>query len=56
LEEFFYSRSGETDFPEKLWMLRTWRRSRPSWMGPWAAGLALDIEVGSPACSRGLGA
>ena len=23
--------------PERLWMPRTWRCSRPGWMGPWAA-------------------
>jgi len=29
---------------------------RPGWMGLWAAGLILNVEVGGPACGRGVGA
>jgi len=35
-----YYDSGEvlaTGCPERLWMPRPWRCSRPGWMGPWAA-------------------
>ena len=34
--------------PERLWMLHPWRCSRPGWTEPW------DLEVGGPACGRGL--
>jgi len=45
-----------TGCPERLWMPRPWRCSRPGWMGPWAAWSILDVEVGGPACGGGVGA
>jgi len=31
--------------PEKLWVPHPWRRSRPGWMGPWAAELVGSSSV-----------
>ena len=36
-EQLQSSRGAETGCPERLWMPRPWRCSRPGWMGPWAA-------------------
>ena len=30
--------------------------SRPGWMGPGQPGLVLNVDVGSPACGRQVGA
>ena len=47
-------RGAGTGCPERLWMPRPWRCSRPGWMGPWQPGLVLNVKVGSPACSVGV--
>ena len=53
----FFTKSGEV--LEKASQrgcghLCPWRCSRPGWMGPWAAGLVFNVEVGGPVCGGGL--
>jgi len=39
--------------PERLWMPRPWRCSRPGWMGPWAAWSSIKCGVWQPCLQQG---
>ena len=44
------------DCPERLWVPRPWRCSRPGWMGPWAAWAGIKCGGWWPCLWWGVGA
>jgi len=42
-----------TGCPEMLWMPLPWRRSRPGWMGPWAAWPSIKHRDWKPCLQQG---